>query len=89
MQFYIPELYSDVTLNNVWGKDNQKYVMAFTSKERFQVCNDTSGLVMFIGDVFRVVEKKDEVQGIVLNWNKEEMVIGKDMIRAFYIPLKN
>lgn len=69
------------TFYKAGGKDSA-YVMAFTSKEHFRKFNDTSGIVMFIGDIFGVIEYKGDIDGIVFNAGKEEVVLEKELIRT-------
>ena len=64
------------------GGEDCTYVMAFTSKEHFRKFDDTSGIVMFIGDIFGIVECKGDIDGIVFNAGKEEVVLEKEFIRA-------
>ena len=64
------------------GGENRAYVMAFTSKEHFRKFNDTSGIVMFIGDIFGIIEPKEDIDGIVFNAGEEEVVLEKELIRA-------
>lgn len=76
------EKYPKVELYYVEGKDGKYYAMAFTSRESFKKCNDTSGLVMFIGDLFVLIEGMEEVNGIVLNIGREEIIFDKMLLRA-------
>ena len=69
------------TFHKAGGKDSA-YVMAFTSKEHFCKFDDTSGIVMFIGDIFGIIEHKKNIDGIVLNAGEEEVVSEKGLIRA-------
>lgn len=63
--------------------DGTKYVMAFTSKSRF--LDDLSGVVIPI-DVFigMMCLKKDEIDGIVINWGKEEIIIKMQTLEFLY-----
>lgn len=64
-------------------QDGKAYAMVFTSKERFQkCCNDLSGIIMFMEDVFVTLEKKEELDGIVINAGAEEIILDKMMVRA-------
>lgn len=82
LDFFLLPKHSKLELNYVEGKDDKKYAMVFTSKKRFMECNDTSGVVMFIGDLVYLLEQKPEVDGIVLNLQKEEIIFGKEWLRA-------
>lgn len=64
------------------GEKDSAYVMAFTSKEHFRKFDDTSGIVMFIGDIFGIIEYKKNIDGIVLNAGEEEVILEKGLIRA-------
>ena len=56
--------------------------MAFTSKEHFRKFDDASGIVIFVGDIFGIIEHKKNIDGIVLNAGEEEVVLEKGLIRA-------
>lgn len=88
LELFLTPKYPRLDLNYVEGKDNGKYAMVFTSKERFRECNDTSGVVMFIGDLVYLLEQKLEIDGIVLNLEKEEIIFGKDWLRAIICILE-
>lgn len=88
LELFLTPKYPRLDLNYVEGKDNGKYAMVFTSKERFRECNDTSGVVMFIGDLIYLLEQKAEVDGIILNLEKEEIIFGKDWLRAILCILE-
>lgn len=75
-------------LMNVEGKDNKKYVMVFTSKERYKMCDDTSGVIMFIDHLLRFVEQSDLVDGIVINLNKEQLIWDKIFIRMVLVLIE-
>ena len=64
-------------------QDGKAYAVVFTSKERFQnCCNDLSGIIMFMEDVFVTLEKREELDGIVINAGTEETILDKMMMRA-------
>lgn len=88
IELFLSPKYPRLDLNYVEGKDNGKYAMVFTSKERFRECNDTSGVVMFIGDLVYLLEQKQEVDGIIINLEKEEVIFGKDWLRAIICLLE-
>lgn len=66
-----------------WAEDKRGrlYVMVFTSKERFQECDDTSGVVMFMDELFIMAEKRKDLDGIIINLEKEEVILDKVMLR--------
>ena len=68
-------------------EDGTKYVMAFTSKNRF--LDDLSGVVIPI-DVFigMMCLKKDETDGIVINWGEEEIIIKMQTLEFLYNCLR-
>ena len=70
-------------LNTVVDQKDHVYMLGFTSKERFQAyCNDTSGIVMFMDDIFAVIDLKGEVDGIIINCGNEEVFLEKDFISS-------
>lgn len=70
-------------LNTVVDKRERVYMLGFTSRERFQAyCNDTSGIVMFLDDIFGVIDLKGDVDGIIINFGNEEVFLEKDFIRS-------
>ncbi len=81
------ELYTELTkhceMHCAAMDDGTKYVMAFTSKSRF--LDDLSGVVIPI-DVFigMMCLKKDEIDGIVINWGKEEIIIKMQTLEFLY-----
>ena len=57
-------------------KDGRKYVMAFTSKEKFKKYFDVSGVVLPMDDLIAIIcLKKEEVDGIVINLGKKELIL--------------
>ena len=64
--------------------DNHKrYTMLYTSKETFKKsCNELSGLVMFIDDILKYIERVKQVDGIIINEGTDNILFGKMMIRA-------
>lgn len=81
------ELYTEITrhceMHCAAMEDGTKYVMAFTSKSRF--LDDLSGVVIPI-DIFigMMCLKKDETDGIVINWGKEEIIIKMPVLEFLY-----
>lgn len=81
------ELYTEVKehceMHCAAMEDGTKYVMAFTSKNRF--LDDLSGVVIPI-DVFigMMCLKKDETDGIVINWGEEEIIIKMQVLEFLY-----
>lgn len=70
-------------LNYIEGKKGKKYVLIYTSKDKFKTSGDpASGLVMFLEDVLKFVEGDGDIDGIVINYNSEEAVFDKILIRA-------
>lgn len=69
-------------IHRVENSDGKSYAMVFTSKSRFQKCNDTSGLVMFIDEVFDLLESKAELDGMVINFGSDDIIFDKIMMRA-------
>lgn len=69
-------------IHKVENSDGKSYAMVFTSKSRFQKCNDTSGLVMFIDEVFELLEGKAELDGMVINFGSDNIIFDKIMMRA-------
>ncbi len=63
-------------------KSGKSYAMVFTSKERFQECNDTSGFVMSIGELFELLVEKEELDGMVINIGQEDIAFNKCMMRV-------
>lgn len=85
------ELYTELTkhceMHCAAMEDGTKYVMAFTSKNRF--LDDLSGVVIPI-DVFigMMCLKKDETDGIVINWGEEEIIIKMQTLEFLYNCLR-
>lgn len=72
------------------GSDGKSYAMVFTSRERFRACcNELSGLVMPIDILLEHLEKRTKINGIVINADKEEVVLDKFLMRAVIGALKN
>lgn len=65
----------------VSSNGNYRFAMVFTSRERFKVCNDTSGFVVFIDELFRFLISQPDIDGIMLNLKKEEAVFDKEMMK--------
>lgn len=64
-------------LNKTKGSYDDRYLLVFTSRDRFRECNDTAGVVMFIREAFSLLRDIEGVDGIVINIGKEEVVINK------------
>lgn len=63
-------------------KENKKYAMLYTDKEYFEGnCNDLSGLVIFIDDILKYIEKRKGIQGVVINAGRDNIILGKPFIR--------
>lgn len=58
-------------------------VMIFTSRERFKECDDTSGFVMFIDELFEFLGTCVGIDGVVINYKKENVVLNKEMLGIF------
>lgn len=73
------EFYTEVTkgceMICAGKEDGTKYVMVFTSKERFQKAGDMSGMVMPIDDFIGVMCLKKEIDGMVINVMDEELIM--------------
>lgn len=87
VDFFMPN--QKGSLHWVEDKNGLRFAMAFTSKKRFQECNDTSGVVMFMHDLFTVVEKRKELDGIIINLEREEVFLDKMMLRAAIWLMEN
>lgn len=64
-------------LNKAKGSYDDRYLLVFTTRDRFRECNDTAGVVMFIREAFSLLRDIEGVDGIVINIGKEEVVINK------------
>lgn len=69
-------------MHRVEGLEGHHYIMVFTSKKKFKECEDTSGVVMFIKELFAYIEQHEDLDGIIFNLEKEGMVCGKDFLRV-------
>ncbi|MGC6173967.1 SseB family protein [Lacrimispora sp. 38-1] len=69
-------------IHRVIDNEGKSYAMVFTSKEKFQECNDTSGFVMFIDEVFELIVDKEALDGMVMNIAQEDIVFNKFMMRV-------
>lgn len=69
-------------IHRLIDKAGKSYAMTFTSKERFQECNDTSGFVMFIDELFEILVEKEELDGMVINIGQEDIAFNKFMMRV-------
>lgn len=69
-------------IHRLIDKAGKSYAMVFTSKERFQECNDTSGFVMFIDDLFHLLAEKEELDGMVINIGQEDIAFNKYMMKV-------
>ncbi len=70
-------------VNIVIGENKQHLVMIFTSRERFKECDDTSGFVMFIDELFEFLGTCVGIDGVVINYKKENVVLNKEMLGIF------
>lgn len=77
-----------VKLNKVRDSDDEKYLLVFTSRERFREYNDTAGVVMFIREVFSLLADIEGVNGIVINMGKEEIIINKCVMKMISQMIK-
>ena len=64
-------------LNKAKGSYDDRYLLVFTTRDRFRECNDTAGVVMFIREAFSLLRDIEGVDGIVINIGKEEVVVNK------------
>lgn len=80
VDFFMPD--KKYEIHWVENKNGQLFAMVFTSKERFRECNDTSGVVMFMDELFAMIEKRKDLDGIIINLEKEEIILDKVMLRA-------
>lgn len=72
----------------VEDRDGKDHAMVFTSRERFAECSDTSGIVLFLDDLFILLEYKKELDGIVINLGREEVILDKFILRGALWLLK-
>lgn len=81
------ELYTEITkyckMHCAAKPDGTKYVMAFTSKDRF--LDGLSGIVVPM-DVFigMICLKKEETNGVVINIKQEELIINMSALEILY-----
>lgn len=66
-----------LNLNRSKGSFGDKYLLVFTSRDRFRECNDTAGVVMFIREAFTLLGGMEGADGIVMNIGKEEIIFDK------------
>lgn len=69
-------------MHHVTNKKDESYIMVFTSKERFKKCTNISGVVVFIDELIIAMERRKDVNGIVINLEKEEIILDKILLRA-------
>lgn len=69
-------------IHRLIDKAGKSYALIFTSKERFQECNDTSGFVVFIDELFELLVEKEELDGMVINIGQEDIAFNKYMMRV-------
>lgn len=67
-------------INIVAGGEEQRFAMVFTSKKRFEKCNDTSGFVMFIDELFGFLGTRTEIDGLIINYKEENVIFNKEML---------
>ncbi len=73
---FYTELTQECQMKIAARKDGRKYVMAFTSKEKFKKYFDVSGVVLPMDDLIAIIcLKKEEVDGIVINLGKKELIL--------------
>ena len=70
-------------VNIVIGENKQHLAMIFTSRERFKECDDTSGFVMFIDELFEFLGTCAGIDGVIINYKKENVVLNKEMLGIF------
>lgn len=80
IEFFQKEKNGDV--NIITDNYDRHFAMVFTSKERFKLCDDTSGFVMFIDELFTFLGERPEIDGMMINWKKEDVVFDKEMMRT-------
>lgn len=73
----------------VTDKKDKSYIMVFTSKERFKECSNISGVVMFMDELIVAMERRKDVNGIIINLEKEEIILDKIMLRAIIWTIKH
>lgn len=78
-----------LTITNVEIGNESRYALAFTSKRRFMTCNDTSGIVMFIGELVELMAHSDQVDGLILNLENEEIILDKRIIMVLNECMKD
>lgn len=69
------------SINRVTDSEGNSYAMVFTSKEKFQACNDTSGFVMFIDDVIELIESNEVLNGMIINFGTDDVIFDKFMMK--------
>lgn len=67
-------------LNIVAGESGRRFAMVFTSRERFEKCDDTSGFVMFIDELIGFLETQPEIDGCIMNYKEEDVIFNKEML---------
>lgn len=68
-------------LNKTRGSYDDRYLLVFTSRDRFKECNDTAGVVMFIREAFSLLADIEGVDGIVINIGREEAILNKSVMK--------
>ena len=86
VEFFMLDKYKKISINYAEDQSGKQYMMVFTSKKKFKECNDTSGVVMFVGDVIEFALMMERTDGIVLNMRRKEgrdgIIFGKIILRA-------
>lgn len=86
VEFFMLDKYKKISINYAEDQLGKQYMMVFTSKKKFKECNDTSGVVMFVGDVIEFALMMERTDGIVLNMGKKSgrdgIILGKIILRA-------
>lgn len=82
IEFFILDKYKRMNMNYAEAPSGKKYIMVFTSRKEFKECNDTSGIVMFIGDVINLALITKQTDGIVINAGKHGIAFDRVILRA-------
>lgn len=70
-----------IRMNRSKGASGDKYILVFTSRDRFREYNDTAGVVMFIRELFSLLGEMEGIDGIVVNLHKEEILFSKQVMQ--------
>lgn len=86
--FFQKDVHKELIITNVESESNKRYALVYTSKNCFKSCKNTSGIVMFIREVVELLVLSEQLDGVIINFGNEDILLDKRELGALLACIK-